>query len=90
MSQDKKRQGLFHYLSFLGGALRDFDFIIKIIDCPDLGCIWHLGGFGRMENTPGGHADDLPAILGISKMTQNREMSTVFSAAGFCSKLYIF
>ena len=36
-----------------------------------------------MENTPTGHADDL-----LTKMTQNREVPTFLSAAGFYPKHY--
>ena len=41
-----------------------------------------------MANTPTGHADDLPTIWDFTKITQNREASTFFSAAGFCPKQY--
>ena len=41
-----------------------------------------------MENTYTVCADDLPTILGILKMTQNREVSTFSSAAGFYPKQY--
>ena len=40
---------------------------MKIVDFPDFCRIWHLGGFGCMENTPTGCADDLPTILEIFK-----------------------
>ena len=39
----------------------------KLVDFVDFCRIWHLGGCGRMENTPTGHADDLPTNFGISK-----------------------
>ena len=46
-------------------------------------------GFGCMENTPTGHADDLFAFLfELSNKTQHREASTFFSATGFYPKQY--
>ena len=36
-----------------------------------------------MENTPTVCADDLPTILNFLKVTQNRDVSTFFSVAGF-------
>ena len=44
-----------------------FNFITKIVGFLDLGRIWHLGGFGHMENMPKEGADDLLTILGIFK-----------------------
>ena len=46
------RHAILLLTSFLGGALRDFDFIIKTIDILDFCRIWHLRGFGSMEDTP--------------------------------------
>jgi len=39
-----------------------------------------LGGFGGMEYTPTGHADDLPTILGILKNDpKSRSVNILFS-----------
>ena len=48
----------------LGGALR-FCFVVVflIVDFLDFRRIWHLGGFGDMENTPTVCANDLPTFL---------------------------
>jgi hypothetical protein len=40
---------------------------MKIRDFLFLGLIWHLEGFGSMENTPTGCGSDLPTILKILK-----------------------
>ena len=40
---------------------------MKIRDFLIFGLIWHLEGFGSMENTPTGCGSDLPTILRISK-----------------------
>ena len=66
----------------LGGALRNHCFGF------DFCCIWHLEGFGSMENTPMGRADDLPTVLGIFKNDPNREASICFAAVAFSSKQY--
>ena len=58
----------------LGGALRDFKFIMKIRYFLIWGIIWYLEGFGSMENTPTGCGSDLPTILRILKKTENREV----------------
>ena len=42
-----------------------------------------------MQNTPTGHADDLP-MMKFSRMTQNREVSTFFQRLDFDPKQYIF
>ena len=55
----------------------------KIVDFLDLCRIWHLGGFGQMENAPEGHADDLPTILEFSKTSENREVSTFSQQLNF-------
>ena len=52
-------------IHILGGALMDFSFYYEKCVFFDFCRIWHLGGFGRMENTPTGYADDLPTILKI-------------------------
>ena len=44
-----------------------FNFVVKLIDLRYVCRIWHLGGFGGMENTPPLRADDLSSILGIFK-----------------------
>ena len=44
-------------------------------------CISHLGGFGCMENTPAGGADDLPIILEIFKNDPKVEKCKQFSVA---------
>ena len=41
------------------------------MDVLDLWRIWQLGGFGCVENTPKGCADDYPTILGIYKNDPN-------------------
>ena len=41
--------------------------IIQFVDFLDFCRMWHLGGFGSMENTPTGHADDLPTIFAVFK-----------------------
>ena len=43
--------------------------VTYLIDCCRK---WHLGGFGSMENTPTGCADDLPSILGIFKKKKRK------------------
>jgi hypothetical protein len=43
------------------------NFIMKLRDFLVLGFIWHLEGFGSMENTPTGCGRDLPTILRILK-----------------------
>ena len=47
------------------------------------GRLLHLGGFGRMENTPTVFDDDLPTIQDFSKMIQNRDVSTFFQLLDF-------
>jgi hypothetical protein len=44
-----------------------FNLIMKIRDFLICGLIWHLKGFGSMENTPTGRGSDLPTILRIIK-----------------------
>ena len=47
--------------------------------------------FGRIwmhGNTPTGHADDLPTILGVFKNDPKSRSVNIFLAAGFCPKLY--
>ena len=41
--------------------------MMKIRDFVIFGLIWHLEGFGSMENTPTGCGSDLPTILIILK-----------------------
>ena len=58
---------------YLGGAFREFCILLsKCTMFFDFCRIWHLGGFGHMENTPTVCADDLPSILGIIKKSPNR------------------
>jgi hypothetical protein len=40
---------------------------MKVRDFLILGIVWHLGGFGSMENAPTGCGSDLPTILRILK-----------------------
>jgi hypothetical protein len=40
----------------IDGALKDFQFNFEIVDFHDFRRIWHLGGFGSMENAPIGRA----------------------------------
>ena len=52
----------------------------KIVDFLDFCRIWHLRGFGRMENTRRGCADDLHTILGIFKNDpKSRSVNIFFS-----------
>ena len=60
--------------TLLAAALRDFCFIIEIVDFLDFYCIWHLVGFGGMENYPTVCCSDLPTILEYSNMPQHREV----------------
>ena len=39
-----------------------------------------------MENTPTGHADDLPTILGNFNNEPTSRSGNIFPAAGFCPK----
>ena len=56
---------------------------MKINDFVEFCRIWHLGGFGCMENTPTGPADDLPSIPGFFKNDPKSRSVNIFSAAGF-------
>ena len=77
--------------AWLGGALRFFvNFISRIIDFPDFCRIWHLGGFGRMENTPTGCADDLPTILGIFKNDPSLMMACFLRSRNIYELAYNF
>ena len=48
--------------------------MLKIGEFLIFGLIWYLEGFGSMENTPKGCGSDLPTILRILRMTENREV----------------
>ena len=60
----------------LGGAQRVLVlvFVIQIMAVIVFRRIWHVEGFGSMEDTPSVRADDLATIRGIIKMTHNREV----------------
>ena len=62
----------------LGGALRDFNSIIKNIDFLAFWRIWHMGAFGSMEKSPMVCADDLPSVLGISKHDPKSGSANIF------------
>jgi len=51
----------------LGRALGFFNFMVKIMSFLHFCRAWYLGGFGNMENTPTGCADDLLKIQRIFK-----------------------
>ena len=56
-----------------------FNFISEFIDFLVFCRIWHLGGFGRMENLPTGCADDLYTILGHFRIVPNsRSVNILF------------
>jgi hypothetical protein len=51
---------------------------MKIQDFLIFGLIWHLEGFGSMENTPTGCGSDLPTILRILKNDSKSRSVNIF------------
>ena len=61
---------------------------LKSVVFLDVYPIWHLEGFGSMENTSTGCADDLPEILKSCKNDPKSRSVNILSAAEFCPKQY--